>query len=798
MELPTLISDLALILLLAGIITIIFKKLNQPLVLGYIVAGFLVSSYCTIVPSVSDMTSIETWSEIGIIMMMFSLGLEFNLHKLLRVGGTAIITALVEIITLALLGYGVGQAMGWTHIESMFLGGMLSMSSTTIIIKAFDDLGMRGQKFTDSVFGVLIVEDIAGIFMMIMLTTISVSQSSNSGGDTALHLLTMLIYLALWLIVSIYLIPTFINRSKRLINDETLLIVSLGTCFGMVLLAEALGFSSALGAFLAGSIFAGTSQGERTEKVVTPVKNLFGAIFFISVGMMVQPAMIAKYWLPILIITLIVVFCKPFFSTVGMLLSGQPLRNSVHVGMSLAQIGEFSFIIASLGKSLGVIGDFIYPVIVSVSVVTTFTTPFFIKHGDTVYNKLEKILPQKVLKQLSRYTSDKRDEQEKEQDWHIFLKKNIAKILMFSAICIGLNIIGSQLLLPWLEGMIDTGWARIITVVILLASCSPVLHALLNLKDKYFVRLWTKSRSNRLPLTAFTILRYLIALSLVLLSFQLTFSFFSPWIALLALILLLAIGRSRLLTGSYLRVESRFLSNLNEKQLAENVDKNANHHWLDETLLVAKTTMPQNLDIIGKSLAELRWGAIYQINVIKIVRGKRHINIPEGNELIHAGDTLFAIGDKTQLDTWLLSIGAHDERQDHMPDLRTFINKQDKVAGHDQLFSYAIKVDRGMGLAYKSIRESGLKHRFNCILIGMERNMLPIINPNPDMVLRNGDLLWLLGTNKMGGKLLISDMIGEGENCPNSEEKPAESKLQEHDIPEEETDTKQASSEADK
>lgn len=378
MHIPALISDLAVMLITAGLITILFKKIKQPLVLGYILAGFLISSYFPFFPTVVDTENISTWSEIGIIFLMFHLGLEFNLHKLARVGSTAIITAIVEVAGILAMGYAAGRLLGFGTMDSIFLGGMLSMSSTTIIIKAFDELGLKKKKFTELVFGTLVIEDIAGIFMMVILSTISVSRHV-SGGEVAKSLSMMILYLVIWLILGIYFLPTFLNKTIRIMNDEMLLIVSLGVCFGMVILAGALGFSSALGAFLAGSLLAGTIHVERIEHLTKGVKDLFGAVFFLSVGMMVNPGTLVEYAFPIVVVTLVTIAGKLIFSSLGMLLSGQTLENSLLCGFSLAQIGEFAFIIASLGMSLGVTGDYLYPIVVSVSVITTFTTPFFIK-----------------------------------------------------------------------------------------------------------------------------------------------------------------------------------------------------------------------------------------------------------------------------------------------------------------------------------------------------------------------------------------------------------------------------------
>ena len=459
MHLPELVSDLAVILLTGGIITVIFKKLNLPLVLGYILAGFLIGPYMPFFFSLGDSEAIATWSEIGIIILMFCLGLEFNLHKLASVGGTAIITALVEVGGMLAMGFAVGQLMGWGTMDSIFLGGMLSMSSTTIIIKAFDELNVRKKDFAQLVFGTLVMEDIAGIFMMIILSTISVSKSI-SGGALALQLGLLVLYLVLWLVLGIFLLPTLLNKASKLMSDETLLIVSLGICFGMVLLADALGFSSALGAFLAGSLLAGTVHAERVEHLIAGVKDLFGAVFFISVGMMLDPGAVVKYIVPILILTLVTIVGKLLFSSLGVLLSGHTLRQAIHCGCALAQIGEFAFIIASLGLSLGVIADYIYPIIISVSVITTLTTPFFIKSADGICAGIEKLLPEKLVQKLDRYTDEEQTSKEQDGDWAVFLRRYIKRTVFYGTLMLGIVILGDTVLLPLLEETIPAApWA---------------------------------------------------------------------------------------------------------------------------------------------------------------------------------------------------------------------------------------------------------------------------------------------------------------------------------------------------
>ncbi len=443
-----LVQDLALIFISAGIITLIFRTLKQPLVLGYIVAGFLISPHFDLFPTVIDEENVKVWSEIGVIFLLFALGLEFSFKKLLKVGGSAAITAITEVVTMLCVGFVVGHLLGWTTLESVFLGGMLAMSSTTIIIKAFDDLGLRNQKFTNIVFGTLVVEDIVGILMMVLLSTIAVSQTVD-GGDMILSLLELGFFLIICFLVGIYVLPTFFRKFRKSMNNETLLVISIGLCFGLVVLATHFKFSAALGAFLMGSILAETIEGEHIEHLTKNIKDLFGAVFFVSVGMMVNPSILGEYWVPILVLTLVTIFGKSFFSTIGVLLSGQPLRVSLQSGFSLAQIGEFAFIIATLGYSHKVMSEFIYPVIVTISVITTFTTPYFIRLANPFHDWLEPKLPVKFRTFLENYASGG-DLVKDESDWKKMMKYYLINIFVYSILLIAMILLFSYSVSPFI------------------------------------------------------------------------------------------------------------------------------------------------------------------------------------------------------------------------------------------------------------------------------------------------------------------------------------------------------------
>ena len=747
MHLPELISDLAIMLLTAGVVTVIFKKIKQPLVLGYIVAGFLIGPYMPLFFTVADSASISTWSEIGVIVLMFGLGLEFNLHKLAQVGGTAIITALTEVGGMLLIGFGVGQLLGWGIMDSVFLGGMLSMSSTTIIIKAFDELGVRNQGFAQLVFGTLVIEDIAGIFMMIILSTLSVSQSI-SGGALAMKLALLVLYLALWLILGIYLLPTLMNKATPLMNDETLLVSSLGICFGMVLLANALGFSSALGAFMAGSLLAGTVHAERVEHLTSGVKDLFGSVFFLSVGMMLDPAMIVKYIVPILIITLVTLVGKLIFSSLGVLLSGQTLKNAVHCGCSLAQIGEFAFIIASLGLSLGVIADYIYPIIVSVSIITTLTTPSFIKGSDKLYEWLEKVLPSKLTEKLARYTDEEQSSKEKNGDWSAYLGRYVKVTAFYGVVMLGIALIGSLVQLPLLGKLGLEPWlAKLICLAVVYLGMSIFIRPMLDMKSPQFTTLWVKNRNFRLPLMALTAIRVLIIVIIAFIPANTVSGVAGLWLLPLILAAVLLIYRSGWFASAYLSVEARFLANFNERQL-QRLGSDDAVEWLDQRLHVLSFQYEQH----GGTLKELGWGKRFGVNVIKIVRGKRHINIPSGDAALHSGDTVYILGEPAELRNLCLDLGIAEPAE--LPTLREFIAAED--SDPDALYSYAISVDKGSELAGKTVRGSGIRDNYDCMVLGLQRSRLPIAQPDVNMQIQNGDLVWVLGAKVMAGKLLAN------------------------------------------
>lgn len=578
-ELPGLIRDLALISIYAAIVTLVFKKIKQPVVLGYILAGILIGPYCKISPTVVDFENIKVWADIGVIFLLFGLGLEFSFKKIVNVGKSAMIAANANILFMLFLGYQVGLFLGWSTTDSLFLGGMISMSSTTIIIKAFEELNLRRQPFRDIVFGILVVEDLVGILILVLLPTVAVGKTVN-GLDVVYSVLQMGFFLVLWFITGIYIIPTFLKKIQEALNDEMLLITAIALCLGMVLLAVQFGFSSALGAFVMGSILAETDVVEQIEKIFKPVKDFFGAIFFVSVGLAVNPYNFIEYTLPIVIITLVVVLGRISMNSFGVLVSGKPLDVAIKCGFSLAQVGEFAFIIAAVGTQLGVISPELYPIIVAVSVITTFTTPLMIKMSRPFYNYINKRLPEKVQLFLEKHTSNKPITHAEENLWKELFYNYFMKLSLTSIIVIALININFFVIYPYLDEVLPEQMASVLTTISALAMMSPFLRNLLTPRDKVkkiYDTLWNRSVKKRLPLILMIGFRLIVAAMyiMIVINHFLTKNIYVTYI--IVFILLLLMYRSQGLMNQYHRIEGQFLTNLysrKDKEEAEEEESN--------------------------------------------------------------------------------------------------------------------------------------------------------------------------------------------------------------------------------
>ena len=747
-HLPTLIADLALILMSASIITLLFKWLKQPLVLGYIVAGLLAGPYVQIFPTVGDIENINIWAEIGVVFLLFALGLEFIFKKLINVGSAAFITATTEVISMLLIGYMVGHLLGWSTMNSIFLGGMLSMSSTTIIIKAFDDLGLRNQRFTGVVFGTLVVEDLIAILMMVILSTMAVSKEFV-GEELLMSVLKVVFFLILWFLIGIFILPFFLKKAKRLMNNETLLIVSLGLCLGMVVLATRTGFSAALGAFIMGSILAETVEAEHIEHIIQPVKDLFGAIFFVSVGMLVNPAVLVQYAWPVVIITLVTLVGKSIFSSLGVLLSGEPLKVSVKSGFSLAQIGEFAFIIAGLGASLKVLDSFIPPIIVAVSVITTFTTPYFIRLANPFAEWLYKILPPKTRESLDRYASGKKTVNH-DSDWKRLLKTIVGRVIIYSVLLTAIWLLSVQTVYPTINEMFDAPgrWVNIGMCLVTLLLMTPFLWALVS--DKYtspdvFFKLWNDDNYNHGRLVALILFRVSVAVffiaGVVISYFSLNYGIgIVIAVAVLALIL---IFRENLTQYSHL--ETHFLTNLNGRDEAARkrypLKSRFNSEFNDKDVELTSVWVSPYSSYIGKSLDELPFRREFGVNIVSIVRGERRIYIPQSSERIYPQDKLVVVGTDGQLQELRTEL---ENRQD-LPDEKNI--KQDVTL-------HSFTVDEDFPFLNKSIAQSRLGKRYDSLVVALEREgeLVPV---NQATVFQLGDLVWGVGDREKIRQFLV-------------------------------------------
>jgi len=648
-----------LILIVAAAVTIVFKKLNLPIVLGYIAAGFLISPNFEYLPTVVESADIHVRANIGVVFLMFGLGLEFSFKKLTSVGGSAFVIAMTVMSAMILIGTGVGSLMGWSKMDCIFLGGMLSMSSTMIILKAYEEYNLKKEPFAQLVLSTLVIEDIAGIFMMIILTTISVSQNI-SGFAMFREIGIMLVYLAIWLLIGIHLIPTFLKMVADLLNDEIQIIVSIGLCLGMVVIANLIGFSSALGAFMAGSLLAGTVQAAKIEHLVKPIKDLFGAIFFVSVGMMIELELLIEYIVPILIITVVTIIGQMTFATIGILLSGQSLNTAVRGGFSMVQIGEFSFIVASLGMDLGVISNFLYPVVVCVSVITSFTTPIFIKNSERVYEFLDRKLPNGIKIFIRKNTSETRSFKDKDPDWFEY----ISKVIIMTAVCSIIMFIiywsGTEFAEPFIAGCIESvRTANIVTATVMCLIMVPFINMMHGTNKTLYTKLWLKQRSNRLPLLTIKAIRILIAACFIALVFREFFHIPFILLVFVAVVPIILIIRSSYINGMTINMEMKFMANFEERTLdREKKERGLRGYvkWLNESLWVAEFRVTDTVD--NKTIYDFTKKKAFTVTIIKIIRGEEYINLPEPGVKVQEGDILHMMGTENEIEIlFIIDIG---------------------------------------------------------------------------------------------------------------------------------------------
>ena len=737
-HLAPLISDLALILICAGVMTLIFKKLKQPLVLGYIVAGFLCSPHFSFTPSVVDTANIQTWSDIGVIFLLFALGLEFSFKKLMKVGGSAVISACAIIFCMILIGMFVGWIFDWSRMDCIYLGGMLAMSSTTIIYKAFDDLGLRQQRFAGLVLSILILEDILAIVLMVMLSTMAVSQNFE-GSEMIYSLSKLVFFLILWFVVGIYLIPQILKKSRKLMSDETLLIFSLALCFGMVVFAAQVGFSPAFGAFIMGSVLSETIESEHIEKLVSPVKDLFGAIFFVSVGMMVDPNMIVEYRFPIIAIVVAIVVGQTIFGTLGVLLSGQPLKIAMQCGFSLTQIGEFAFIIASLGVSLHVTSDFLYPIVVAVSVITTFLTPYMIRLAVPAYNMIDRHIPERWLRLISKYASGTQTVNH-ENNWKKLLMAITRIVLIYSVLSIAIIVICLHFIIPLCIAMLGDLGGRILGTFVTILALAPFLRAMIMKKNRSieFKALWADSRFNHAPLISTFILRVIIGIGFVMFVIESQFTTSTALLLGIAILLVAGMIASRFLKRQSIFMERTFVQNLRFKEMHQEYlgEKEPEYagRLLDRDLHLSDFVIPAESSVAGKTLKELNWGKRFGVHVAAIIRGRRRVNIPDGNSRIFPNDKLQVIGTDDQLAVF----------SDKVSKVANTYDDSDFEKHEMQLKQFVL--DKSAKLVGMTIGQSTIRTEYHCLVVGVECHADGMLHsPDVNRKFEAGDVVWVVG-----------------------------------------------------
>ncbi len=748
-ELPALFYDLALILVTAGIATVIFKWMKQPVVLGYIIAGFLIGPNFEWFPVINDHTSVETWSEIGMVFMLFGIGLEFSFKKLKKVGGTVGITALTELITMCVVGFLLGKILGWSQMDCIFLGAMLSISSTTIIAKAFDDMKLNREKFSGNVIGELVVEDLEAVLLMVILSTMAVSKTFD-GMQLVYSMLKLLFFLVVWFLGGIFLVPTVLRWARKFMSEETLTVFSVGLCFLMVVLANLAGFSSALGAFIMGSILAETLEAEKIHELTTPIKNLFGAIFFVSVGMLVDPMILIEYALPIATLVLTILIGQAIFGSFSFMLGGESLKSAMRCGFSMAQIGEFSFIIASLGLSLGVIGNFLYPVVVAVSVITTFLTPYMIRFSTPAYNNLERHLPKKLITSLNKKVMNQPNTQ-KSSLWKRLLTQMAMNVLVYSILSSATIAVMLTFVQPFVQKILpgeELYWyANAITGALTILFISPFLRAMVMKKNhsEEWKALWAESNRNRLPLIVTILVRALIALFFIFYVCNYLGSFSKALIITIGVVILAFIIFSRWIKKRSISLERLFVLNLRSRDIKAQVMGKKRPLYegklLDRDIHIADFDIPYNSGWMGQTLKQLNLGQKYGIHVSSILRGGWRLNIPDGDYIIFPGDVLQVIGSDEQFAAFRDALEGSVVGED--PDLeKREMKLQQMIIGSDSPF---------IG---KNLIESKIRDLYSCMIVGLEEGKESLSAYKPDRKFQEGDIIWVVGEQESLDALL--------------------------------------------
>ncbi|MGN1256475.1 MAG: cation:proton antiporter [Bacteroidaceae bacterium] len=734
-ELPTLVTDLAYILIIAGVVTIVFKRLHQPLVLGYIVAGFLAGPHMPYTPSVSNLHSIEDWSQIGVIFMMFSLGLEFSFKKVVKMGLKPIAAALLVMACMISVGSMVGYLFSWGNMDRLFLGGMLAMSSTTIIYKAFDDLGLRTRKFASSVLSVLILEDILGILLMVILSTLAVSKGMQ-GGQMLSSILHLAFFLTLWFLVGVYLVPVFLRKARRYINSETLVVVCVGLCFLMVVISAGVGYSAAFGAFMMGSILSETVEAERIEHTISPLKDLFGAVFFVSVGMLVDPAVLVQYWFPILAISLAVTMGQMIFGSLSFFITGHSLHNSIQSGFSLVQIGEFAFIIAALGQTLHVTSSFLYPVVVAVSILTTFLTPYIIRLSEPAYRWLQDFLPDRMAERLTEHHRSMRGAIPVLRGvgvaWKGYIRATLIQTGAYLTLCIAIILFSFATLLPLCRHVFTHWPGNIICGLLTFLFVAPCVRPIITRRNNsaYAKLIRRSGRIHGFFFLMVILLRFSLGCAIIYYILNFLSPFWWVWHILASVLLVLLIVGNRVIKWLSIRLERTFVQNLRSRE--QNSGTGYSRRLMGQDLHIARLTVPLHTRWGGRTLAELNLGSREHINIVAVIRGHLRINIPRASNRIYPGDIIEVAADDTSISR-----------------LQSRLEKEVYADGNDMpqnaLSLLRLQLHEGSILCGQTLAGTHFRTQYSCMIIGLEKNNGELVIMEPQRIFAAGDVLWVAG-----------------------------------------------------
>lgn len=723
-ELAPLIKDLAIILGVAGLVSLLFQKIRQPVVLGYLLAGAVIGPYTPPHILVSDIPNIQILSELGVIFLMFSLGLEFSFHKLTRVGFSAGITGLLEVVFMLLIGLATGRAIGWSFHDSLFLGAALAISSTTIIIKALEELKLNRKRFAEIIFGVLIIEDLLAILLLVGLSTI-VATNNIFSSEIIVAAAKLILVVGSWFLIGYFLVPSLFRKIEPYANEEILTIVSIGLCLALVSIAAYFHYSTALGAFIMGSILAETPLVHRIEQLIRPIRNIFAAVFFVSIGMLIDPILIWNQLPLVGLLCVVTIVGKLVITGGGAFLTGQNVNNSLRIGFSMAQIGEFSFIIAGLGVALNAVNQTFYPLIVAVSAITTFTTPYLIKFSGVLGNKLDKRLSSQTKYFLDSYAAwIYRSSASSNQ--RVIYRKVFLRLMINGLIVAILFTVTEYGIVPRVNTFIQLNWlAKVIGWFTAVIIASPFIWGMLSAFRAAAHDVGIATIRSAMPI------KYLSWLIVFTEITVLSIAYFDTWFVASVLLLIAAIFFKTL----YKKLDKYY--HWFEKQLVRNLQKEENSHIYYEKLApwdtcLVEVEVSRQSPLIGKSLTECQLRQQFDINIVAIYRGSNIVFSPGGDEIIATFDRLVLLG--------------NDEQIEHF--IHRFINLKPEIESTNLLENFALQtmmLTEEHPIIGKTIRDSQLRQQAHGLIVGLERNNIRILNPDSATVLEKGDLLFIVG-----------------------------------------------------